>query len=609
VTKFGCFTWTCPLIDAALEDRHISRRAVLFRWGVVAVAVVSLLLQLPALRAASPFAIPLLFATILAARVVPVAVAREKAITFCPAFVFAGSLLASGPAAGLAAMLAYGLHGRLFQKGGRRYAIFLGAQMALAAMASQTAFSALTGRANVLSGAGSIAFGAICAGGAAFVMANALLAGIGNLGTRYARRSYAEPALRAHALSYGVSFPYAALLLSAYGAYGPAALPALAALLLVCAHAVRMTVEHRTLKRSLEAVDSLSRSCAAELREEAPLEKFLELARGLAAFDYAVLWLEDEATGDLRPRAAFPRDAALPDLESPRLHTLLDRATRRTDPLLVLQVPTGARADGGAGRAGGAVPEGDESWILYPVILHGRCIGVAHFTRRARRPFTKADMERLGTLVPQAAISFEGARNRYLMNQYEEMMRHYQDMAQTDGLTGLYNHRRSQELLREEVARAARYHHPLAVMMVDVDFFKHYNDAYGHPQGDTLLVSIAHILRAGVRATDHVGRYGGEEFILILPETTGTDAYLLADRLRGVIEEARFPAGEGWVVQKTVSIGVAAFPLDARSAAEMLQKSDAALYRAKHTGKNRVVMAEHDTLEPAALPEVETQRS
>jgi diguanylate cyclase (GGDEF)-like protein len=470
-------------------------------------------------------------------------------------------------------------------------------------MASQAVYSKLTGHANVLSGGGTVEFGGICAAAAEFVGLNALLAGLGNLGTRYARRSYAEPVIRAHALSYGVSFPYAALLLSAYGAYGIAAVPVLAALLLVCAHAVRMTVEHRTLRRSLEAVDSLSRSCASEVREEAPLEKFLELARGLAAFDYAVLWLEDEATRELRPRAVHPQDATLPDLESPRLHTLLDRVTRRTDPLLVLHVPMERRRSSGTGSG---VPEQDESWILFPVILHGQCIGVAHFVRRARRPFTKSDMERLGTLVPQAAISFEGARNRYLMNQYQEMMRHYQDMAQTDGLTGLYNHRRSQELLREEVARAARYHHPLAVLMVDVDFFKHYNDAYGHPQGDTLLVSIAHILRAGVRNTDHVGRYGGEEFILILPETTGTDAYLLADRLRRVIEEARFPAGEGWVIQKTVSIGVAAFPLDARSAAEMLQKADAALYRAKHTGKNRVVMAEHDIPERTAIEEVET---
>jgi diguanylate cyclase (GGDEF)-like protein len=591
------------LIDPETEYRRITSQTVLFRWAVIGVAAASLLLQLQALRAASPAALCILVMTVLAARIVPVAMAREKAITFCSAFVFAGSLLTSGPAAGLAAMLAYGLHGRFFQNGGRRYSIFLGAQMALAALASQAVFSALTGRANVLSGGSTVELGGICAGAAAFVATNALLVGAGNLGTSYARRTYAEPVIRAHALSYGVSFPYAALLLSAYGTYGLTAIPVLAALLLVCAHAVRMTVEHRTLRRSIEAVDNLGRSCASEVREEAPLEKFLELARCLAAFDYAVLWLEDDSTKALRPRAAYPPDAELPDVESPRLNTLLDRVARRTDPLLVLHVPMDKGAANGPGRA---VPEADESWILYPVILHGQCIGVAQFVRRARRPFTKEDMERLGTLVPQAAISFEGARNRYLMNQYQEMMRHYQDQAQTDGLTGLYNHRRSQELLRDEIARAARYHHPLSVLMVDVDFFKQYNDAYGHPQGDSLLVSIAHILQAGVRTTDHVGRYGGEEFVLILPETTGTDAYRLAERLRRAIEEARFPAGEGWVVQKTVSIGVAAFPLDARSAADMLQKADGALYRAKHSGKNRVVMAEHDVPEGAPLRETES---
>jgi len=585
---------TNTVIDPA--DRRIPREIVLFRWTVFGIAVIAILLQIPALRSTSPTAFLAFLLTVMAARIVPVAVSREKPVTFCSAFIFAGSLLLNGAAAGVGAMIAYAVHGRFFQKGGRQYAVFLGAQFAIAAMGSQAVFRAVTGRANVLSGTSAGEVMAICAAAAAFIAINGLLAGLGNVGTRYARREHAEPMLRAHALSYGVSIPFSVLLLLAYGTYGIAALPLLAALLLVCAHAVRMTVENRGLKRAMEAVGDLGRSCAAELREEAPLEQFLDLAHELVAFDSAFLWIADEPSGALQPRAAFPRDAAIPDRESHRLNTLLNRAMRRTDPLLVVHAPM----DENAGQGFAApVPEEDESWILYPLVLHGRCIGAAQFVRTARRPFTRSDVDRLASLVPQAAIAFEGARVRYLMHQYQEMMVRYQDQAQTDGLTGLYNHRRSQELLRDEMARAARYHHPLSVLMVDVDFFKQYNDAYGHPQGDGLLRSIAHILRGGVRTTDHVGRYGGEEFVLILPETAGNDAWLLAERLRKVIESALFPAGEGWVVQKTVSIGVAAFPTDATTPAEILQRADAALYRAKQTGKNRVMMAEREV--PTAI--------
>lgn len=587
------------MIDSSATDRRILKETLIFRWVVFGAAMLAILFQYSVLLSTPAVAFLAVALTIFVARIVPVALAREKPITFCSAIIFAGSLLIGGAAAGLGAVISYAVHGRFFQRGGRPYAVFLGAQYALAAIASQAVFTAMTGRPNVLFGTTRGELGATCTSAAVFIAVNCVLVGVGNLGTRYAPRTYAEPMLHAHALSYGVTFPYAVALISAYGAYGVAAIPVLAAILLVSAYAVRMTVVNRSLMRSMGAVENLGRSCAAELREEAPLERFLQLARGLVEYDHAIVWLQDDSTGSLHPRAAFPRDTVLTDQENPRLGNLLTRVTRRTDPALVIHAPM--TEDSERARAG-SIPEEGESWILYPLILHGRCLGVAHFVRPARRPFIRADMERLASLVPQAAISFEGARVRYLMHQYQERMRHYQDMAQTDGLTGLYNHRRSQELLRDEVARAARYRHPLTVLMVDVDFFKQYNDAYGHPQGDDLLRSISHILKAGVRTTDHVGRYGGEEFVLILPETTGSDAYLLAERLRSTIEEARFPAGEGWVVQKTVSIGMAAFPLDASTPAEMLQRADAALYHAKQTGKNRVVVAGRD-IPSAALPE------
>jgi diguanylate cyclase (GGDEF)-like protein len=586
---------TESLVDPAAVARRIPTSTLVFRWATVAVALFLLLVQLPALASAPASTLVALVLTFVAVRAIPVATAREKSITFCSAFVFAGALLAGGAAAGLAAMVACSVHAWLFQRGGRPYAVFLGAQLSLAAMAAQGAFYLVSGHPLVLATGATDDFGAIGIAAATFIAVNGALVATGNLGTRYARRAYAEPALRIHALGYAVSFPYAALVLLAYGAYGAKAIPILAAFLLICAHSVRVTVENRSMRRALKLVADLGDRCASEIREEAPLERFLQVARDLVSFDHAILWFKADAPGNLQPRVVFPAGTLIPDYSEASLNANLNRVAGRKQPLIVAQAQLG---DEPAGGLVDSVPESDESWILYPILLNGESIGVVQLVRSARRPFSRVDMGRLASLVPQAAIAFEGARVRYLMHQYQEMMERYQGMAQTDGLTGLFNHRRSQELLHDEAVRSARYHRPLSVLMVDIDSFKQYNDAYGHPTGDGLLRSISRILTESVRATDHVGRYGGEEFVVILPETTGSDAQLLAERLRAAVEAAWFAAGEGYVIQKTVSIGVAAFPRDATTAAELLRQVDAALYRAKTCGKNRVEMADRSPVTP-----------
>jgi diguanylate cyclase (GGDEF)-like protein len=127
--------------------------------------------------------------------------------------------------------------------------------------------------------------------------------------------------------------------------------------------------------------------------------------------------------------------------------------------------------------------------------------------------------------------------------------------------------------------------------MLDVDSFKAFNDTYGHPQGDNLLRSIASILQANVRSVDFLGRYGGEEFLIVLPETAKDDACRLAERIRGAVEEQAFVIVEGEAIRRTVSVGVASYPEDALNAGELVQRADEALYRAKRAGKNRVLWA------------------
>jgi diguanylate cyclase (GGDEF)-like protein len=156
----------------------------------------------------------------------------------------------------------------------------------------------------------------------------------------------------------------------------------------------------------------------------------------------------------------------------------------------------------------------------------------------------------------------------------------------TDSLTSLFNRRRLMELLGAEVRRSQRLSHRFAVLMLDVDQFKTYNDAHGHLAGDHVLVRVAELMRESVREVDVVARYGGEEFVVLMPEAGPQDAATVAERVRRRIAEERFPHRT-----VTVSLGVAHYPANGDSAEAVIAAADAALYQAKRAGRNRVASA------------------
>jgi diguanylate cyclase (GGDEF)-like protein/excisionase family DNA binding protein len=155
----------------------------------------------------------------------------------------------------------------------------------------------------------------------------------------------------------------------------------------------------------------------------------------------------------------------------------------------------------------------------------------------------------------------------------------------TDGLTGLYNHRYLHERLEEELKRARRRKSTLALLFLDCDHFKIYNDTYGHKAGDAALARIARIIESGSRRIDLAARYGGEEFVLVLVDTDTAGALLVAERIRAEVEASGAKGG----APLTVSIGVAGYPQDAGARDELLDKADWAMYAAKRAGRNRVL--------------------
>ena len=166
----------------------------------------------------------------------------------------------------------------------------------------------------------------------------------------------------------------------------------------------------------------------------------------------------------------------------------------------------------------------------------------------------------------------------------------------TDPLTGIYNRRYLERRLADEIARASRYGMPFSVLLIDIDHFKRVNDIYGHQVGDLVLEGMAQLIVATLRTTDIVARYGGEEIMVILPGTPVKTAADLAERLRKIVEDASFevPAEldrEISALGVTVSVGVGCFRPHPKAMQDLIQGADKALYRAKHEGRNRVVIS------------------
>lgn len=198
-----------------------------------------------------------------------------------------------------------------------------------------------------------------------------------------------------------------------------------------------------------------------------------------------------------------------------------------------------------------------------------------------RKPITQDDVKILTLFANQAGLAIENSKF------YE----HTKRKAETDSLTGLYNHGRFQKKLSDEFQRAKRYKANLSLLFLDIDYFKSYNDSFGHVAGDDLLRRLSGILLKNARKLDIVARYGGEEFAIILPQTKKEQALKLAQRIRKAVEKYNFENQEQLPNGKvTVSIGVVSYSNQIQSKEDLIKKVDLALYKAKSEGRNKVVL-------------------
>ena len=219
------------------------------------------------------------------------------------------------------------------------------------------------------------------------------------------------------------------------------------------------------------------------------------------------------------------------------------------------------------------------SLLAVPLLFGDKALGVIELVSEdAARPYTREHLELLRPFADFVAIAISNAR------QHAEIER----LTISDDCTGLYNARFLHSVLDREVKRSERYHHPVSLVFLDLDNFKRVNDSHGHLVGSALLAEVGSLLLAMLREVDVATRYGGDEFVVVLPETSRDGALLVGQRILRGIREHRFCRHHGLELAITTSVGVASFPDDATDAQALLKLADQAMYSAKAAGRDCV---------------------
>ncbi len=291
------------------------------------------------------------------------------------------------------------------------------------------------------------------------------------------------------------------------------------------------------------------------------------------------LWVFDENTNEISLKAAigFVRPAS--EIEPKRIGEGISGGVLESGKAMVVANLESA----GLEPAPAERKYQTKSFISYPITMAGRKIGVLNVADKVSgEKFDDVDLSLLEIIGPQVAVAVERAG-------WQERASQFQLMSITDPLTGLLNRRYLEERLSDELNRSLRYNYAMSCLMIDIDDFKNYNDRNGHQAGDVALKITAHALKSTLRSADVACRYGGEEFCILLPQTSLSEAGVIAERMRQQVADKEYPYGKSQPLGNvSVSIGVSTFARQIDTAEKVIAAADRALYAAKTQGKNRI---------------------
>ena len=353
----------------------------------------------------------------------------------------------------------------------------------------------------------------------------------------------------------------------------------------------RIRTQVEAQKNQLEGLQNMVQSIGRELRQEHSLGVILGAITELVSEAQSAIILLEEKVDEHEVIPEFERVFVPVEFRSPYKDLIKDMVVRPGEGFLgqVLQHRSRLVVEDFQEYSHANLLANERSAIAAPLVAEDDLLGCLYVGSPKKHAFSEADGNLIQTIASQAALALKNAR---LMDQTRQQ-------ALTDGLTGLYTHRFFKEQLKLLVDDARQSGKLACLILLDTDKFKQYNDTLGHPAGDALLKEIASILRESVRPSDIVCRQGGDEFAIVMRESTKERAVEVAQNIRETFE-LRFAERE---VRVTASLGVSCFPTDALSFSDLVQYADEALYRAKNTGRNRVCVA------PALAELAESQRS
>jgi len=329
--------------------------------------------------------------------------------------------------------------------------------------------------------------------------------------------------------------------------------------------------------RELSALHNATTALITTLDLEALLGRILDAAiSAIPAGEKGMLHLIALETGQLEMRASIGyNDPRIQKITVPGKEGYITKSVRTGMPLLLDDVWANQASETDA-----KIPEANEirSAIVAPLILNHQVLGALSLESSHPSAFAEADLDLLASFAATASAAIRNAQLHATV----------QKLAITDSLTGLYNRRGFFELGAREIERALRFERPLTAIMLDVDHFKVVNDTYGHSTGDQVLNNVATLCSSNIRKVDILGRYGGDEFSLLLPETDTFTANSVAERLRTIVAESGVTVDDS-LVKVTISLGVTRATSEIENLEALLQRADKALYIAKQGGRNRVV--------------------
>jgi len=313
--------------------------------------------------------------------------------------------------------------------------------------------------------------------------------------------------------------------------------------------------------------------------------------KDLLQAERASLLVYDEAANELRLKAAIGIPTDIAEISTMHLGEGISGKTLASGRPYIVQDIEAARMT----PAPAARQYKTGSFISYPITLSGRRIGVLNVTDKSGGgEYDEVDLALLEIVMQQVALSLERA-------EWQEKATQFQLMSITDPLTGLANRRYMEERLAEEINRSKRYGQPLSFLMIDIDDFKLYNDLHGHQGGDLALQMTAQGLKGTLRSADVASRYGGEEFCVLLPQTSLQEAGVIAERMREKIEQTPIAHAQAQTRGTvTISIGVSTLTATVNAAELIIRSADRALYEAKSKGKNNIVFYHEPTPGAAA---------